>query len=415
MPRHALATLGLLFSGAAVSGPSPYSHPRSLPAPSDVVEFTGPRGSVTPNLAAVSGGRLVLTWLEPLPDTGRYAFRFAVREPGGAWSRPATIREGKDFFVNWADFGSLAETGDGRWVAHWLQKTAAAPYAYHVMLSISSDRGTTWSTPVRAHQDSSTTEHGFVAMSGGPSGLDLVWLDGRNMAGEERGAMTIRTRTLGTGNRLAAEVELDARTCECCQTALARGPDGLIAAYRDRSDAEIRDIAVIRQVGGRWQAPQVVAKDNWEYKACPVNGPALAALERRVDLAWFTGVNGEPRVWLVRSADGGASFGRRIRIDQGQTLGRVDVEPLGDGAVLVAWLEGQSDREAAWQVRRVTDDGAGPARTVATVPRARLAGFPRLARTPDGVFLSFTATGVDGGVRVIRLAGESGRRPTAQR
>lgn len=413
MPRHTRATLGLLLSGAAVSGPLP--PPQARAAQSDVVELTGPRGSVTPNLAAVSGGRLILTWLEPLPDTGRYAFRFAVREPGGAWSRPGTIREAKDFFVNWADFGSLAETGDGRWVAHWLQKTAAAPYAYHVMLSISSDQGATWSSPIRAHQDSSATEHGFVAMSGGPSGLDLVWLDGRNLAGEERGAMTIRTRSLGSGNRLGSEIELDARTCECCQTALARSADGLIAAYRDRTDAEIRDIAVIREVGGRWQAPRVVAKDGWEYRACPVNGPALAAHGRRVDLAWFTGVNGEPRVWLVRSTDGGTTFGNRIRIDQGQTLGRVDVEPLGDGAVLVAWLEGQSDREATWQVRRITDAGAGPARAVATVPRARLAGFPRLARTPDGVFLAFTATGVDGGVRVLRLAGESGRRPTAQR
>jgi hypothetical protein len=355
----------------------------------------------------------VLTWLEPV-DSARHAYRFAIREPGGRWSAPGTIVEGRDFFVNWADFGSLAETGDGRWVAQWLEKTAAAPYAYHVMVSVSADRGESWSAPIRVHQDSSATEHGFVAMATGPSGLDLLWLDGRNMAGEERGAMTIRTRSIGPDNRLGAEIELDPRTCECCQTALVRGPDGLIAAWRDRSDAEIRDIAVMRQVNQVWQPPRIVANDGWEYRACPVNGPALAADGRQVDLAWFTGVNDEPRVWLVRSGDGGEHFGERIRIDDGQTLGRIDLEPLGSGAVLVAWLEGHSDQEATWRVRRVTQQGAESSRIVATVPRARVAGFPRLAQNPDGVFLSYTAAGEPGGVKVIRLAGFPGRRPEAQ-
>ena len=369
----------------------------------DTTVYKGPPGSVTPNLAASAGGGLVATWLEPLKPEGRYALRFAASKDGLSWSAAGTIRESDRFFVNWADFAGLAETREGTWVAHWPEKTAAAPYAYHVMVSTSRDRGKTWTPPRRLHDDTSATEHGFVAVSAGASGADLIWLDGRNTGGES-GEMTVRTRALSADGSLARETELDARTCECCQSALARTPDGLVAAWRDRSATEVRDIAVARQENGRWSEPRIVSADSWEHRACPVNGPALVADGRNVDLAWFTGAGGQNRVWLVRSTDGAKTFGSRIRIDEGQTLGRIDAEPQGDGSVLVAWLEGKSDAVAEWRVRRVTADGRGGApRSVATVTRARLAGFPRLARTGGRTYLAYTAPGADGGIRVIRL------------
>lgn len=368
----------------------------------DSVIWKGPPGSVTPSLAVGANGGLIATWLEPLNAEGRYALRFSARQ-GKTWSTPGTIRESDRFFVNWADFAALAETREGTWVAHWPEKTAALPYAYHVMVSTSRDRGRTWTAPRRMHDDTSATEHGFVALNAGPAGVDLLWLDGRNTGGEP-GEMTIRTRTLGADGSLSREIELDNRTCECCQAALARTPDGLVAAWRDRSAGEIRDIAVARQENGRWTEPRVVSPDSWVHRACPVNGPALVADGRRVDLVWFTGVGGENRVWLARSADGAKTFGPRIRIDGGQTLGRVAAEPLGQGSLLVAWLEGKSDQEAEWRVRTVAADGrAGPPRRVATVTRARLAGFPRLARVGSEVYLAYTAPGPDGGIRVLRL------------
>ena len=121
MPRLLLPLVGLLFTASA-------------PAPRDIVEFRGPPGSVTANLAAGRDGRVILTWLEPAGQ-GRHALRLAVRE-GRRWQPARTVRESDRFFVNWADFASLVETDDGRWVLHWLEKTEAKPYAYHVMLSI---------------------------------------------------------------------------------------------------------------------------------------------------------------------------------------------------------------------------------------------------------------------------------------
>jgi len=395
MRRATITTSLLLFATGAHSGA----------APADPVEFRGPPGSVTPNLAVGRDGRVLLTWLEPIAE-GRHALRLAVRQ-GGRWTPPQTIRESDRFFVNWADFASLVETVDGQWVVHWLEKTEAKPYAYHVMLSVSADRGQTWSAPFPAHRDRSPTEHGFVAMLPRPSGgVDLAWLDGRRMDGNPAGTMGVRTTSLVVAGspRLGDEVELDDRTCECCQVALARTSRGLVAAFRDRSSSEIRDIALAREVSGAWTEPQVIAADDWEHRACPVNGPALAADGDHLALVWFTRARNEPRVYLVQSDDGGATFGSRVRIDDGQTLGRVDAEPLGGGAVAIASLEGKGEADAEWRVRRVEADGrTGPARVVATVTRARLAGFPRFARAGADLLLSYTAPGADGGVRVIRL------------
>ncbi|MBI3982455.1 MAG: exo-alpha-sialidase, partial [Gemmatimonadetes bacterium] len=141
------------------------------------VEFTAPAGSGEPNLDATPDGRVVMSWFEKTGDK-RHALRVAMRSDG-AWSEPRTIVEGGDFFVNWADFPSILELPDGSWVAHWLQKTAASTYAYHVQIAISQDKGATWSKPVTPHRDLSPTEHGFVSMVPWRDGVGLIWLDGR--------------------------------------------------------------------------------------------------------------------------------------------------------------------------------------------------------------------------------------------
>src|SRR5688500_6271016 len=58
-------------------------------------------GSAEPNLAVGPDGRVYLSWHEPA-DSG-FALRMSVLD-GRVWSEPRTIRTGRDFFVNWADF-----------------------------------------------------------------------------------------------------------------------------------------------------------------------------------------------------------------------------------------------------------------------------------------------------------------------
>lgn len=392
-PPRALgpALLGLLL---LAPGPLAAQH-RDLQ-----VEFTGPPGSSKPSLSAGAGGDLLLTWFEPRAEK-TWALRLAHRK-AGTWSTPVTVTESDRFFVNWADFPSAVETSDGAWLVHWLEKTEAKPYAYHVRLSHSRDGGRTWSAPVTAHADRSPTEHGFVAMVPDANrGATLAWLDGHQMV-EPSGSMALRVATWSADGSLRGELQLDGRTCECCQVSMARTGGGLIAAYRDRSDGEIRDIAVVRELGGRWSSPTVVHRDGWEWRACPVNGPDIDAAGQAVAVAWFTAAGGTPRVKAAFSTDGGVTFGRPVTIDLGNPLGRVQVALLDARTAVVFWLEAEADG-GKWMARRVTALGAAREVELGRTARTREAGFGRTVVVGSDLYAAWSEPGAEGSVRVFRL------------
>ena len=380
-------------STAAASAPAVID---SLPSP------TAP-GSAEPNLAVAPDGRVHMSWLEPA-DSG-YALRFATLD-GRRWSAAQTIRAGRDFFVNWADFPSIEVLDGGRLAAHWLQRNGTGTYAYGVRVSQSADGGKTWGAAVTPHRDSSQSEHGFVAMWRERGQLGAVWLDGRKFgkAGHDASnEMMLISTTIDPTGRLGPEVRLDERTCDCCQNSAAMTVDGPIVAYRDRSPDEIRDIFVTRRVGGTWTPGVAVHADNWKINACPVNGPSIAASDRRVAVAWFTAANDSARVKVAFSDDAGATFGAPVRVDGGTPAGRVDVELLPDGAALVTWIERTGGDTAAVRARRVGRDGrVGTAMTVAASSAARASGFPRTVITGSDVVFAWTVPGRPSAVRVAR-------------
>ena len=377
-----------------------------------VTSITSPAGpgAGEPFLAAGPNGTLFLSWLEPIDSTS-HAFRFAAYD-GTQWSTPKTIRAGNDFFVNWADFPSIKVLEDGRLAAHWLQKTGPGTYAYGVRVSQSTDHGATWSAPIIPHRDSSDTEHGFVTLWREGDGIGAVWLDGRRYDKEGHSPtneMMVVTTTISPAGETAAEIRLDERACDCCQTAVAVTSRGPIVAYRNRSTDEIRDIYVVRRVEGRWTAPVPVHADGWRIAACPVNGPAIAASANRVALAWFTSANDSAMVKVAFSSDAGATFGAPVRIDGGKPAGRVDVALLHDGSALVSWIERTGGDTAVVQARRVAADGKPDAPiAIATSSAARASGFPRMVMHGRGAVFAWTEPGKPSVIRLARLANPGG-------
>ncbi len=389
---------------------------RPAPPLEDFAEVAAPAagGSAEPNLAVGPSGRVYLSWVEPA-DSG-HALRFAVLESGG-WSSPRTIASGRRWFVNWADFPSLLAITDTQLVAHWLVRSSGAPYAYDVHVARSSDGGATWSAPVIPHAGRDRErgfaggEHGFVSLwRDGGTHAGLVWLDGGQAAladARRRGGdttavpeMTLRAARLGPDGEVLDGAELDSRICDCCQTAAALTAEGPVVVYRDRSPEEIRDIYVTRRVNGAWTEGRPVAADGWQINACPVNGPSVAARDRRVVVAWFTQAAGERRVYAAFSDDAGATFGRRIRVDDGAPVGRVGVVLAPSGDALVSWLE-EAGAAAEVRLRRVAADStAGPAVVVARTQAARVAGFPRVALSAGGLVLAWTMPPDSGPTRV---------------
>lgn len=364
-----------------------FAQVRELPSPAGA-------GSAQPNLAVSPDGQQVyLSWIERLGE-GRFSLRFAVKE-GAGWSAPRVIAEGTNWFVNWADFPSMVVLPDGSLAAHWLVKSAPGTFDYDVTIARSFDGGRTWGRPFVPHRDGVRAEHGFVSLFAAQDGaLSAVWLDGREMqpgAGDHgHGNMTLRYVKVRRDGTLSDESALDKRVCECCQTSAAMTSAGPVVVYRDRSEQEIRDIAIVRLRNGKWSEPRPVFQDNWRLDGCPVNGPAVAASGRRVAVAWYTAAGNTPRVKLAFSSDAGESFGAPVSVDNGNPAGRVDVLLLNDGSALVCWLEKLPDGGEI-RVRRVRPDGSSDqAITVSASGTARSNGFPQMARAGNSLIFAWT-------------------------
>jgi hypothetical protein len=371
-------------------------------APDSLASPAGP-GAAEPNLAVAPDGRVYLSWLEPI-DVG-YALKLSSFD-GSRWSAAQTIRTGRDFFVNWADFPSVSALGKGRLAAHWLQRTGGATYAYGVRVALSSDDGRTWSDPIVPHRDTSPQEHGFVSLWREGNVLGAAWLDGRKYkpGRHPTNEMTVRSTMLAPDGTPGEEFELDGRVCDCCQTSAALTSKGPIVVYRDRSPGEIRDMYAVRRVNGRWTAPAPVHNDGWKVSYCPVNGPNVDARGDRVSVAWFTAPNESPRVNLAFSANAGETFDAPIRIDEGNPAGRVDVALLENGDALVSWIERAGGDTAAIRLRRVTRNGKPSApMTLSASSATRASGFPRMAIAGDYVMFAWTVPGRPSSVRVARM------------
>jgi hypothetical protein len=348
------------------------------------------------------GSRTILSWLEP-SDVGA-SLKFAERTSSG-WSEPRTAASGDNLVVNFADVPAVQLLGDGTLVAQWLEEDGPDPEAYTLRLSFSKDGGQSWTASVTPHHDGKQTQHGFASLFQLPdAGLGLVWLDGRTI--EETGNMGLQAALFDPGGVQLSETTVDPRACECCPTAAAATAEGIIVTYRDRSDTEIRDIAVTRLVDREWSAPTLVHADQWEIDACPVNGPAIAARDREVVVAWFTAINDEGRTFAAFSHDGGRTFGDPVRVDEGSALGRVAVEMLSDGSAVVSWIDFSSKRSEV-KARRINADGSlGPAVNIADATGNQ---FPRLA-TGIGELLFAWTDSSEGATRVrVARAPFSGR------
>jgi hypothetical protein len=404
-PRARVAAIACV---AGITATAVNCSQRAANSPPQPLPVAAPCGanSGQPTLA-VSGTRLHLAWLSR--DADRIEFQHATHADG-AWSAPQRIAQGVDLLVNWADVPSLLPLAGGTWAAHWSRRHATDAHAGDIQVAVSAD-GSHWTDPVTPYRDSTAAAHDFVSLVADPAGgFTCVWLDGRDYAGkapDDPGAQSqLRAAHATPDGRFGADVVLDPRVCDCCPTAAVRTTHGILIAYRDRSDDELRDIAVVRrEASGTWTSPATLHADGWRIAGCPVNGPAAAAAGNDVVIAWFTMAADTAVVRLAFSFDGGATFAAPSRIDDGQPVGRVDVTWLEDGSALAVWIESDDEGRASLRARRVTATGGMDASfEVAPMSPDRASGFPRVAAAADTVWFAWTEPGESSQVRMAQIA-----------
>ncbi len=312
-------------------------------------------GATTPAFASAHDASLYVSWIEPNVGGNAHTLRIAhFDRESDTWREPRTVAAGADWFINGADTPTIAAGLRGKVAAVWyVQADHASGHGYHAVYATSEDYGVNWSVPQPLTTESHATE--FVSIAPLLNGSWLaVWLDGRARA--DGGAMQLRSRILGNEE---PDTLVDDRVCDCCNLATLVLPNGaVLRAYRDRSEDEVRDIALQRYRRGVWESAPAPAGDDWKITGCPVNDPQLARRGAHVALSWFTAAGDFPRVMTARSNDIGQSWNLsgEITATEDHPVGRTDIAVTRDGSQWISWVAA----DGATMLRRVAADNTMP-------------------------------------------------------
>jgi len=355
------------------------------------ISFLYDNSNAQPSLTS-SNGSLALTWISSDKDmNASLNFRQFKNKQ---WTNSQTLAIGSDWFINWADFPTHAISGD-RVLTSYLKKSASGRYTYDVFLNLQKLSGEKIKEDFILNTDGFKAEHGFVSIAeGNNEGFFITWLDGRNTVEKELNGnhkpMTIRFAEITNAGDIVNEIELDSSVCDCCQTSITNTDKGPIVVYRDRSDKEIRDIYVTRNIDDGWETPVPVYNDEWEIYGCPVNGPKVVSNSNNLAVSWFTVADGKPSVNLSFSESYGSSFSNPIKINDYTAIGRVDVAFLNDNEVLVSYME-VDDVGTYLRLKKVSIDGTvSKPITISKIDSGRNTGVPQLEILDNEIFIVWT-------------------------
>ena len=355
------------------------------------ISFLYDNSNAQPSLTS-SNGSLALTWISSDKDmNASLNFRQFKNEK---WTNPQTLAIGSDWFINWADFPTHAISGD-RVLTSYLKKSASGTYTYDVFLNLQKLSGEKIKEDFILNTDGFKAEHGFVSISkSNNKGFFITWLDGRNTVEKELNGnhkpMTIRFAEITNAGDIVNEIELDSSVCDCCQTSITNTDKGPVVVYRDRSDKEIRDIYVTRNINDEWETPAPVYNDGWEIYGCPVNGPKVVSNSNNLAVSWFTVADGKPSVNLSFSESYGSSFSNPIKINDYTAIGRVDVAFLNDSEVMVSYME-VDDVGTYLRLKKVSIDGkVSEPITISKIDSGRNTGVPQLEILDNEIYIVWT-------------------------
>ena len=355
------------------------------------IPFFYDNSNAQPNLVSHNGS-LSLSWISSKEENK--AFLNYSQYKKGRWIKPQVIASGSDWFVNWADFPAHAINQDLIITSH-LKKSASGTYTYDVVLNLQKLSGEKIREDFLLNTDGIKAEHGFVSiMANNEKGFFITWLDGRNtiekkLEGDHK-PMTIRFAEITDKGDVIKESELDASTCDCCQTSIAITNDGPIVVYRDRSEEEVRDIYSVKNINGTWEKPNAVHDDGWIINGCPVNGPKVAVNSKNLAVSWFTVSNNHPLVNVSFSKNNGNSFGAPLKVNDHDAIGRVDVAFLNDEEVIVSYME-VDDIGTYLRIKKVSFDGKiSEPITISKIDGGRNTGVPQLEIIDSEIFIVWT-------------------------
>jgi hypothetical protein len=225
---------------------------------------------------------------------------------GKTFSAPVAVNAvAEPIYAEGENRPKLAIGPDNAIYVSWSQPRAA-PWTGFVRFARSLDGGAHFSRPLTVHHDRAEITHRFDALAvDGAGRIVIAWIDKRDQLAATAqhtpypGAAVYYSWSTDGGTSFVPERKLLDQSCECCRLALARTPQGDIAAFfRAIYGDNIRDhaLAVLR-TDGQSSDVQRATFSNWHIAGCPHHGPGLAVGANGTRHAVWYEASGKPTLW----------------------------------------------------------------------------------------------------------------------
>ncbi len=268
--------------------------------------------------------------------------------------------------------------------------------------------------------DPGSPSQSFFTMNVSPKGtIYAAWLDGRDRGKGRAGTSAVylaRSVNRGVSFEKPERVSLD--VCPCCRPSIAFASDGnMYVSWRGVLDGNVRDIFVAASGddGVTWSKPARVAEDNWVLNGCPHSGASMAAIGKRLYVAWHAVREKQAALALSYSDDGGKTFSRRLPVSEGVLdPNHPFLNPVGGDRLALVFQgrparQGQGWAPVSVYYREVDAEGRlSPLQTVGQLNGS--ASYPVFAfEEPERIYVAWTEPKQDGKVVVL----SRGRRSSA--
>jgi hypothetical protein len=279
--------------------------------------------------------------------------------------------------------------------------------------------GESFDKAIRVDSTPGAASQSFFTMNVSPKGTVYVaWLDGRDRGKGLPGTSAVYlSKSTNKGASFEKPVRVALNVCPCCRPSIGFSGDGLVhVSWRGVVEGSVRDIFVATSgdEAASWGPARRVAEDNWAINGCPHSGAAMAALGKRLFVAWHTVRDKQNRLYLAFSDDAGQTFSRRIDVSQGVLdPNHPYMLPVGDRVSVV--FQGRDPAQAnGWapvDAYYREFDNEGNLSSLQRIGRsAGSVSYPALAvEEPGKLFVAWTETHKD--EKVVVLA--RGRRALA--
>jgi hypothetical protein len=244
----------------------------------------------------------------------------------------------------------------------WSQPRAA-PWTGFVRFARSLDHGEHFSTPLTVHHDRAEITHRFDALAvDGRGRIVIAWIDKRDVIAATAkgkpylGAAVYYSWSDDGGLSFVPERKLVDQSCECCRIALARTPDGEVAAFfRSIYGDNIRDHAwAVLHTDGQPSHAERATFSDWQIAGCPHHGPGLAIGSDGTRHAVWYEAKDKPTIWYGQLDPGHPPRHALTIATAGASHADVAVD---DHDVWVVWNQVSADGYTL-MLRRSTDNGA---------------------------------------------------------